>query len=89
MNDRSPGFIHLCPPARGLEAVGLNLAITLEQGAIKRKNGGVDVEQRQRVVDALAGFAKSRQPAASAIPYAGSQLITVRQHATLGAPGGA
>ena len=77
MNHGGPGFIHLGPPARGLEAVGLNLAIALEQGAIKRKNGGVDMEQRQRVVEALAGFAKSRQPAASAIPHAGSQFIAV------------
>ena len=89
VNDGGAAAGHLLPPAAGLKAVGLDLAAAAQQHAVERQDGGVDVEQRQRVEQALAAFLDRHMAGVGRIPLASGQLIGMRQHTALGLAGGA
>ena len=88
VHDGGARLVHLGPPARGAEAVGLHLAVAAQHHAVEGEDRRVDVEQRQRVVEPVGAVAEAGQPTGAGIPAAGLQLVAVRQHATLGPAGG-
>ena len=89
VHDGGARLVHLRPPARGAEAVGLHLAVAAQHHAVEGQDRRVDVEQRQRVVEAVGAVAEAGQATRAGIPAAGFQLVAVRQHAALGPAGGA
>jgi hypothetical protein len=70
VDDGRTGLGDLLPPALGMEAIRLDLAIAGHDGAHQRHDTGIRVIERQRVVDAILGLAQAGDPAERGVPGA-------------------
>ena len=87
VHDGRPRLGDLAPPVLGMEAVGLHLGVAGEDGAHQRHDAGVDVIERQWIVDALLADTDVGRAAERRIPGAGGDLVAVREDAALGPAG--
>ena len=87
VHDGGPRLRDLAPPRLRMEAVGLDLAVAGQDGAEQRHDAGVDVIERQRIVDAVLPLAQRCHAAERGIPGSGRHLVAMREDAALRPPG--
>ncbi len=73
----------LTPPPSATEPFGQDLAIACLQHSEERKNACINMEQRQRVIDALCTLQHRHEATARCVPLADHQFIFVTEDATL------